>query len=809
MRSKTCCNAVSTIALRAALGLPAAVATMLVPMAAHAQSGVAQYDIAPQSLASALDAFTRISGMSLVYDGTLPNTRSNGAEGKMSAPEALSRLLTGTGLTFRMLDSSSFTLIEAPRAQGSAIELGPVRVSGESGMAAPGRASAWDPVPGFVAPRTATATKTDTPVNETPQSITIVTRDQIDAQGAQTIPQALLYTAGVQVDRNGADQRADYIFSRGFAVDQYVDGTRLLQGVWAVPQIDSFALERVEILKGPASVLYGQAAPGGIANYITRRPQPVASGEIQLQAGNRDRFQGAIDVTGPLGEDSGFSYRLTALARTADVQVDHFRERRLLIAPALAWRDDDRTEILLRGEYLHDPESGAYYKLPAYGTVLPSPYGKISTSFDVGDPDFSRHEREQMSLSYNLSHSFSDALKLSSSGRYMRVNGDYDVIVFQRLQADLKTMNRMSYRAAETLDAWTSDNRFETTFSTGAIAHHILTGFDYQGQTTDRQDSFGTAPTLDITNPVYGQQIGTPDLFLDQRQTQHQYGLYLQDQISLGGLRLVIGGRQDWARTRTYDRLYSTTDIQKNNAFTWRAGLLYAFDNGLSPYASYTESFQPVAGTDFFGDPFQPTTGRQFEAGLKYTPDDHFSLTASAYHLRQRNVLTADPDQDHIAVNPNAQVQTGEVTSKGFEVEAKATLVNGLSLTAAYAYVDSETTRSNDGLVGKTPVYQPAHNASLWADYAMRNGLRLGAGVRYFGKTWGAADNSFRVPDFAVVDALAAVDLGALTSQLYGFDISVNARNLLDKTYVTGCQNINTCYYGTRRTVFATLRYRW
>lgn len=809
MRSKACFNAVSTIALRSALGLASVTGALVTPIAAQAQSVGIQYDIAPQSLAGALDAFTRASGMSLVYDGALPAVQSNGVKGRMSAPEALSRLLTGTGLSFRMLDSSSFTLIEAPRAESDAIQLGPVRVTGESDVAAQGGTSAWAPVPGFVAPRTATATKTDTPVNETPQSITIVTRDQIDAQGAQTIPQALLYTAGVQVDRNGADQRADYIFSRGFAVDQYVDGTRLLQGVWAVPQIDSFTLERVEILKGPASVLYGQAAPGGIANYITRRPQPVASGEVQLQVGNRDRLQGAIDLTGPLGESSGLSYRLTALARTADVQVDHFRERRVLVAPALAWRDNDRTEVLVRGEYLHDPESGAYYKLPAYGTVLANPNGEISTNFDVGDPDFSRHEREQMTLSYNLSHRFSDTVKFSSSGRYMRINGDYDVIVFQRLQADLKTMNRMSYRAAETLDAWTSDNRLETTFSTEGIAHHILAGFDYQGQTTDRQDSFGAAPTLDITNPVYGQAIGTPDLFLDQRQTQHQYGFYLQDQISVGGLRVVLGGRHDWARTQTDDRLYSTTDRQRNNAFTWRAGLLYAFDNGLSPYASYTESFQPVPGTDFFGGAFQPTTGRQFEAGLKYTPDDHFTLTASAYHLRQRNVLTADPDEDHIAVNPNAQVQTGEVTSKGFEVEAKATLINGLSLTAAYAYVDAETTRSNDGLVGKTPVYQPAHNASLWADYSMVAGFRLGAGLRYFGKTWGAADNSFRVPDFAVVDALAAIDLGALTSQLYGFEASVNARNLLDKTYVTGCQNINTCYYGTRRTVFATLRYRW
>ena len=768
--------------------------------------GLVRVDIAPQRLGSALAAFTQATGMNLVYGGALPAVQAPAVRGEMPAFEVLGRLLAGSGFTYRVTGATSFTLEPLPRSDAGVVQLNPVLVGGAMPE------SAWGPVAGFVARRSATGTKTDTPLLETPQSVSVVAREQMDAQGAQTVPQALLYTAGVQVDRNGADQRADYIFARGFAVDQYLNGTRLQQGIWAVPQVDPFTLERVEVLKGPSSVLYGQAAPGGIANYVSRRPQAQPHGEVHVQLGNRDRVQAGFDLTGPLVEGGALSYRLTGLVRDTDVQVDHFKEQRRLIAPAIAWRPDADTELVVRGEYLQDPRSGAYYKLPAQGTVLPNPNGRLPTHFDVGDPDFSRHERRQAGVSYNFSHRLDEAVTLRSNGRYSWLKGDYDIIVFQRLQPDLKTMNRQAYGARETLNAWTADNQAEWRFDTGFVRHTLLAGFDYQGQSTDRQDSFGAAPTLDMTAPDYGQPIAAPAPFLDQGQTQHQYGVYLQDQMAIGDLRLLFGGRQDWARSRIRDRQTGEVTRTGDDAFTGRLGAVYLFDNGLAPFASYTESFQPVSGTDFSGVAFRPTTGRQYEAGVKYQPPGTSALfTASAFHLTQRNVLTSDTDPAHLAIDPFAQVQTGEVRSRGFELEGRLSL-GRLNLTAAYAFVDAEVKRSNDGLAGKAPVYQPRHNASIWADYRFAReleGLRLGAGVRYFGRTYGAPDNSFRVPAFVVVDALVSYDLGSLTPSLAGFDLALNARNLLDETYVTGCQNINTCYYGNRRTVMATLRYSW
>lgn len=796
------------VGLRRSLLRAAVVSAGLLSAAgAAAQAPAVRVDIAAQPLGQALAAFTQATGLSLVYGGALPQVQAPAVQGEMPAVEALDRLLAGSGLAWRRTGPNSVTLEPRPRSDGEAVRLPAVMIGGDVRPE-----SAWGPVDGFAASRSASGTKTDTPLIETPQTIAVVTRDQMDAQAAHNVPEALHYTAGVQVDRNGADRRADYIFSRGFAVDQYLDGTRLQQGVWAVPQVDPFTLERLEVLKGPSSVLYGQAAPGGVANYVTRRPQAEAGGEVQVQLGNRNRRQAAFDVTGPLVPGGALSYRLTGLVRDTDVQVDHFKEERRLIAPAIAWRPDGDTELILRGEYLHDPDSGAYYKLPAQGTVLDNPNGRIPTRFDVGDPGFSRHERRQAGLSYNFSHRLDENLTVRANGRYAWLKGDYDVIVFQRLQPDLKTMNRQSYRAAETMRAWNADTQLEWRFETGAVRHTLLAGFDYQGQSTDRQDSFGTAPTLDLTAPVYGQPIGDPALFLDQHQTRHQYGAYLQNQMAIGDLRLTFGGRQDWARTRTRDRLSGDVTRQSDDAFSGRLGAVYLFDNGIAPFAGYSESFQPVAGTDFAGMPFEPTTGRQFEVGVRYQPPGTSALfSVSAFHLTQRNVLTADTDPAHLAVDPFAQVQTGEVRSRGIEFEGKMSF-GRLNLTAAYAFVDAEVTRSNDGLVGRAPVYQPRHNASIWADYRFAHGLeglRLGAGVRYFGETYGAADNSFKVPSFVVVDALVGYDLGVLTPSLAGFDLALNARNLFDKTYVAGCQNINTCYYGDRRTVMATLRYAW
>jgi len=760
-----------------------------------------RWDIPAQPLADALTGFGRRSGLQVTVDGALLRGLSTrGASGNLTPAQALDGLLAGTGLAWRFTGPSTVK-VERPAADGAALTLDPISVTA-------GTETAWGPVDGVVAHRSATATKTDTPIARTPQTILVVTRDQMDAQGAQTVPQALRYTSGVLTDRNGADQRTDYLFSRGFALDQYLDGLRLLSGTWAIPQIDSFGLERVEVLKGPASVLYGQASPGGLASLVTKRPLDDAQHEIQLQGGTFDRVQGAVDLTGPLDDEGRFLYRFVALGRDADTQIDQTKARRLYVAPSFTWKPGDDTSFTLLSSYTHDPFSGAYYKLPAVGTVLDNPNGRIPEDFYSGDRTFDRQERTQYSVGYALDHRLDDIFTLRQNARYMRIEGDYKILVVGNLQADQHTINRSAYAATEDTDALTLDNQLEAKFDTGIAGHTVVGGVDYQRTFNDRTDAFGGAPSIDYLNPVYGQAIADPSPFLSHEQDIRQIGLYLQDQIDIGALSLVFGGRQDWAESETDDKLGGGRTKQEDDAFTGRVGLLYSFDNGIAPYVSWSESFQPVTGTDFGGNPFEPTTGTQYEIGVKVEPPGWNSLlTLSAYTLKQQNVPTADP------VNTFFQVQTGEIETRGIEAELKSNPLDGLNLIAAYAFLDSEVTKSNDGIEGNVPVYQPRHTASLWGDYTIQDGalagLGGGGGARYVGETWGDAANTFEVPDYWLFDAVLRYDLGGLGPMLDGASLAVNATNLFDKRHVTECQNINTCYYGTGRTVYATLKYRW
>jgi len=759
-----------------------------------------RFAIAPQSLTSALLAFSKVTGVQFFFGSDVARAlQSPGAGGTLTSEEALRRLLAGTGLTYRFTNPDTVTLQGA--AEDGALLLGPVSVEALGG-------TAWGPVQGYVAADSAAGTKTDTPIIETPQTIDVVTREQMDQQGAQTVPQALRYSPGVLTERNGADQRSDYLYSRGFELDQYVDGLRLLSGTWSIPQVEAYGVERIDVLKGPASVLYGQASPGGVASIVTKRPLAEPLHEVELQTGSHKRMQAAFDFGGPLDTDGRYLYRLTGLGRYTDTQVDHTTEERFYLAPAFTWQPDADTSLTVLTSALHDPSTGIYYKLPARGTALDNPNGRIPTHFFSGDKNFNQAVRSQYSFATLFEHRFDDRFTFRQNLRYMQEKADYKILVVGNLAPDLHTINRSAYAASERTDGVTIDNQLESRFSTGPLDHRLLAGIDGQYAFSDRNDSFGSAPSIDYLDPVYGQTIADPPIFLRTDQTQRQLGLYLQDQVKFGRWSLVLGGRQDWARTDTNDKLYDSSSHQTDQAFTGRAGLLSLFDSGVAPYVSYSESFEPVAGTDRSGNAFKPTRGRQWEGGLKYEPPgfDAF-LGLSVYQLTQKNVLT--PDQ----TDPNFSVQTGEIRSRGVEIDGKASIFEGLNLTLAYAYNRTEVTQSNDGYEGNDPVYTPRHTASGWLDYTFAkgplSGLGLGAGVRYVGKSYGDAANSFEVDSVTLFDAAARYRLDEIDARLEGVSLSLNATNLMDKRYVAGCQNINTCYYGQRRTLYATIGYSW
>jgi iron complex outermembrane receptor protein len=673
------------------------------------------------------------------------------------------------------------------------------------------------PVDGYVARRSATATKTDTPLIETPQSVSVVPRAQMDDQGVQSVSQALRYSASVLGETRLSSGRYDSVFIRGFGGSggsagfiNNLDGLRLQRGVnFLVPIAEPWGLERVEVLRGPSSITFGQVKPGGLINMVSKRPQEQAHGEVQLVLGSYDRRQLAFDIGGPVTSDKTILYRLVGLGRAADTQVDFTKEERLYIAPSLTFQPNAATSLTLLTSFQRDPETGFYGFLPSVGTALPNRNGRIRSNFFPGEPSYEGYSRNALNLGYAFEHRFNEVFSFRQNVRYSDLESRFRTVAAASLGADQRTLTRRVTASNEQAQTFGFDNQLQADFRTGPLTHKLLFGVDgYWTDGTAFTGAGGVVQTLDAFAPVYGRRPFAVPVVPGTAQLTEQYGVYLQDQIKLDRLSLLIGGRFDRAMARTRNMTNGALTKQDDTANTGRVALMYNFDNGLAPYASYSTSFEPVAGTTFARTPFKPTEGEQFEVGLKYEPPGYNAFfQASVYDLTQTNVATADPN------NVGFQIQTGEVRARGFEFEARATVLENLDLVAAYAYTDAEVTKSNGADLGKRPTVVPRHMASLWAHYTFKtglfSGLGLGAGVRYVGKGAGDPGNTFFTDDYALVDAAISYDLSAANAAMKGWKVQVNAQNLFDKEYVAGCYAAVQCSFGLRRTVLATLSYRW
>ncbi|HEV8389866.1 MAG TPA: TonB-dependent siderophore receptor [Dongiaceae bacterium] len=679
------------------------------------------------------------------------------------------------------------------------ITLGPVKVEGEG-------ESATGPVEGYVATEGTTGSKTDTPIIETPQSISVISKDRLDEQAAGSLAEALRYSAGVTGELFGMDQRGYGISIRGFEVDEggfFRDGLQLKGTSFsAFLPLDLYGAERLEILRGPASVLYGQNSPGGIINYVSKRPTSEPFHEIEAGAGTFDRFEGKFDLSGPITEDGTLLYRVTGLARDSHTQTDFVNDDRIFIAPALTFAGEDTTLTLL-ADYQHDDAGWGIQFLPASGTVLDNPNGRIPRHTFTGEPDFDRYVLDQFSIGYLLEHRFDEVFTVRQNARYSDLDNDADVVYGAGLVDD-RTLARIGDEGKSKMGAFTIDNQAEAKFETGPIAHTALFGVDYQRyRFSDYGASFDVAD-LDIYDPDYGAGLSNKSVYEDSDTKQRQIGIYAQEQAKLfDKLVILLGGRYDFARSEFDDDASDTRSTSKDRAFTGRAGLVYLFDNGLAPYVSYSESFQPVLETDVDGNPFKPEEGRQYEVGIKYQlPGWNSFVMASIFDLVKQNVLTPDP-----ADPLNNQVQTGEIRSRGIELEGVASFDFGLDVTAAYAFLDAEITKSNaEGEKGKRPGQTAQHTASLWADYTIPEGdftgLGFGAGVRYIGPSFGDNLEELDVPGYTLADA-------AIHYEWNSFKFALNASNIFDKAYVASCFGETSCFYGERRTVLGTVTYRW
>lgn len=700
--------------------------------------------------------------------------------------------------------------------------------------------SAWGPAATIAARQSATGTKTDTPIQKVPQSISVVTAEEMALHQPKSVKEALSYTPGVAVGTRGASNTYDYLIIRGFAADgqsqnNYLNGLKMQGNFYNDAVIDPYMLERAEIMRGPVSVLYGKSSPGGLLNMVSKRPTTEPLKEIQFKAGTDSLFQTGFDFSDALDDDGVYSYRLTGIARSANAQQKGAEEQRYAIAPAFTWRPDDKTNFTFLSYFQNEPETGYYGWLPKEGTVEPLPNGKrLPTDFNEGAKNNTYSRNEKM-VGYSFDHEFNDTFTVRQNLRFAQNKVSQKSVYGYGMCSDplytkdddaLKaspclsipqsewnhTLTRQYVIDNEKLENFSVDTQLQSKFATGSVEHTLLTGVDFMRMRNDIDSWFGYAGSVapsDIYNldrsdfdfGAHPDPSGPYRVLLKQKQT----GLYVQDQAQWDKMLVTLGGRYDWAEQSSFNRDYGNKSDRDDKQFTWRGGVNYLFDNGVTPYFSYSESFEPASLTDANGDLFAPSKGKQYEVGVKYVPEDRpIVLTGALYQLTKTNNLMADPN------NPNFSIEGGEIRARGVELEAKAALSASVNVVGSYTYTDAEYT-TDTTYKGNTPAQVPKHMASLWADYTFfdgpLSGLTLGTGGRYTGSSYGDPANSFKVGSYTVVDALVRYDLARVG--MAGSNVALHVNNLFDREYVASCFNTYGCFWGAERQVVATATFRF
>ncbi|MGI9875917.1 TonB-dependent siderophore receptor [Vibrio chagasii] len=666
-----------------------------------------------------------------------------------------------------------------------------------------------------------TATKSALEPEETPQGITVIDEEQLEQRGVKSLNQALRYAPGVVTEQKGASVTMYDTFSiRGFSNNQsYYDGLVLpfLTGWNLQPQIDPIAIQQVEVFKGPTSVLYGAMPPGGMVNMIAKTPQEDGSTKVGVSTGSRNLMEASIDTTGQLG-DSDFSYRLVALARKQDSQVDHAEEERYVIAPSLDWQVSDRTLINFNLYYQNDPSMGTNSAMPLEVLKASDP------SVSMGDKNWSTFEREVLMLGYKINHQINDNWTFLQNARYT------DASLYQENTYHTATnfnpatgsLIRNVYSTDEDSQSFVIDNQVSGRVEVAGLEHNLLFGVDYLKLTGDSLYKEYTANA-----GFYGFDAYNPNNdLLDKSQLQENYreshditteqlGLYFQDQVRYDALVLLAGGRYDMFKASDDKNssypIYDGKDEADHKQFSYRVGALYELDNGISPFVSYATSFEPAAGTDINGNSLKPQLGEQIELGIKYlSPDMSQQVTASYFHITKKDSIAADPSDPTY----RSKIQLGEVRSQGMEIEGRWFVTEDWDVNASYTYVDMEVTEdANPDLEGTTPIYVPTHAANLWSNYYVYggalSGTRFSAGARYMGEMeMDATNTQGKVPSYTVVDLSVGYDLGEASDTLSGATANLLVNNLFNEEYYT-CYDQSNCWFGAEQSVELSVNYEF
>jgi iron complex outermembrane receptor protein len=778
--------------------LPGAALAAALPVDAVPAPARKAYAIPAGPLERALNRFGREAGILLSFPtATSAGLQSPGLNGSYAVQDGLARLLQGSGLAAVAQDNGGYVLVKQAQAPApaSAAPAVPARTQALSEITVTARADAENPaapLAGYVARRSSTATKTATATREIAQSISVVTRDNLDARGVSNLAEALEYVPGFTPRTYGRDDRYDWSIARGIGSTNggnYRDGLKDAGNLYAMPRLNSYGVERVEFLRGPASIMFGSNIPGGTVNSITKRPTDEAQGEIRVRTGELERRGVAGDVSGPLGADGSLLYRLVGLGEQYDLVTPGSSKKERYVAPSLTWKIDSDTALTVLANYQEDRIAGDAY---------PYKYTEaVGYYIAVAEKGWDHFERDQWSAGVLFDRRINDQLSFHSRSRYGKVKLDYQVNFLTGLVSD-GVVTRRAQHINDYTESRQSDNYLEFKWSAGKWTSTAIAGVDLSK--ISGASLRGTTPDNRFDLASGSGPFAAPPLRPDYAATTRQSGLYLQNQARFDERFAIVAGlRQDRYRENA---VASWVDAPvSTNKMTGRLGGVWLLPGGVSPYAGYATSFEPQGGATFDGVRFKPTSARQYEVGVRYEPAGaNAMLSAAVFDIVQQNVAAADP------LNEGFNVQRGEVGSRGLELEANASLMQGIDTTASYSYTDARVTRdTNPRLVGRKNGLVPAHKAALWLNARVPSdwvaGMKAGMGVRYNSKV-PDFENTRWVPGVILFDARLGYRVGA------HWEVSLNARNLFDKKHLGNCSD-GDCYPGDRREVLATANYRW
>lgn len=680
---------------------------------------------------------------------------------------------------------------------------------------------------GLISYVSASASKSDIPIIETPSSVSVITEQRMADLGSTTVQDALGYVSGLYNGTYGYDSRGDWSSIRGVAPTQYLDGMKMLFGYYNNTRPSPFTLSQIEVLKGPTSVLYGQGSTGGIVNLVSKLPEEETSGSITASMSNNDGYQLSGDATGALTDDGSVLYRVIGLARKSGTQVDYVDDNSYLFSPSLTFNINDDTKLTLLANLQQNETGSTTQFYPHEGTVVSvddsvSPnYGKFSSSTFISEPEFDRYDTQSQALTAMLDHDLNDNWSVRGAMRYMNSSAQYDTMYANYLDVDNETLHRTAYSSDATSKTWTSDFRLNGDIDTGLIEHNLVFGLDYQDSTYTNVYSYGDGGTINVYNPNYSAFNASTDIdwWYENVASENKFkqsGVYVQDVMKIADKFIVSSAlRYDYLQQTNLD-----TGWQAQDAVSKSAGLMYLMDEGISPYINYSESFEVVNLSDVGNNLLDPVTGKQIEVGVKYQPrgTDHL-ITASAYRITQNNRVTTSYDSD----SGWSYDQIGKVLIKGFELEAQLAW-DEIDVYASYAYTDSEVLEGADDEVGRPLESTPDNLLSAWVTYRPMqfDGFKVGLGARFVGNSYfwlqtrdtdamaasGTDDVIYNDAEYTKTGNYVVADL-MVGYEFADYDVSLHVNNLEDKQIVTTCTNSGSCYYNQGRSIIASVSYKF